>query len=110
LSIGNRSPVVFLSVAIWQRKGMRRRTFQENLIRLMDAHDIEGVDLARKIGTSKSTISRYRDGLRQPGGAEIVALARFFGVTAEDLLGTTGIVPRTRKDPISATKQKAAPG
>ena len=54
---------------------------------------MKGVDLARASGVSTTTISRYRNGERAPGGAELVAIAKALGVSPEELLGSDAIVP-----------------
>jgi transcriptional regulator with XRE-family HTH domain len=43
--------------------------------------------LGEKLGTTKTTINRYENDLREPEFASLVQIAKFFGVSADYLLG-----------------------
>ena len=43
--------------------------------------------LAQKIGFSKSVVGSWENGSQQPGAPAIIALAKFFNVTSDYLLG-----------------------
>ncbi|MDR0855814.1 MAG: helix-turn-helix transcriptional regulator [Clostridiales bacterium] len=45
------------------------------------------VVLSEKLGVSKGVISLWENGLREPSMSSIVAIARFFAVSADYLLG-----------------------
>ena len=46
-------------------------------------------DLGKKLGLSKSTIAHYESGRREPETKTILALARIFNVTTDELLDNT---------------------
>jgi len=64
-------------------------TFCERLSNLRHEKNLTLDDLANKIGTTKSTISRYENGMRQPKQDILEALANYFEVTTDYLLGRT---------------------
>lgn len=47
-------------------------------------------DLAKKLGVTKSMISAYESGTRQPSYGSLVKLATYFGVTMDYLFGFEG--------------------
>lgn len=58
--------------------------------RLLDARqkkDLSQQQVADRIGTTRNTISRYEQGVREPSCAVIVSLARIYGVSADYILG-----------------------
>ena len=48
-------------------------------------------DIAKAIGTTRATISRYETGEREPDYGTIIALAQYFGVSTDYLLGVTDV-------------------
>lgn len=62
--------------------------FGKRLKKLIDAHDILQVDLAKHLNVSKTTVSRYIAG-RVPHGETLDRIALFFGVSVDFLLGRT---------------------
>ncbi len=63
--------------------------FCERLKELRIEKNIGQVELAQQIGVSKGTISLWENGLREPTLSNIVNLAKFFGVTTDNLIGLT---------------------
>jgi len=61
--------------------------FIERLRELRLAKNITQVQLANEIKISKSAISSWEKGERVPSALAIIALAKFFGVTSDYLLG-----------------------
>ena len=61
--------------------------FKDNLKLLRLEAKIGQVELAQKIGVSKGIISLWENGLREPNMSSLIALARFFGVTVDYLVG-----------------------
>lgn len=61
--------------------------FAENLKSLRQEKGIGQVELAQKINVSKGIISLWENGLREPGMYSLIALADFFGVTVDYLIG-----------------------
>ena len=61
--------------------------FIKRLVILMEEHNISQVDLAKEIGITNVTISRYLNGTRSPRIEIVVRLAQFFHVSSDFLLG-----------------------
>lgn len=66
---------------------MLKSNFAENLKRLRLARGIGQIELAKLIGVSKGIISLWENGLREPTMTSLIALARFFGVSIDELVG-----------------------
>ena len=58
---------------------------------LRKARGISQLKLAMDLNTNQNTISRYETGEREPGIAELVALADYFNVSIDYLLERTNI-------------------
>lgn len=56
---------------------------------LRKARGISQLKLAMDLNTNQNTISRYETGEREPGIAEIIALADYFNVSTDYLLERT---------------------
>lgn len=63
--------------------------FAERLKELRCEANIGQVELAMRIGVSKGIISLWENGLREPSMSNLIALARFFGVSIDYLVGLT---------------------
>ena len=61
--------------------------FKDNLKFLRQEKGIGQVELAKKIGVSKGIISLWENGLREPNMYSLIALANFFEVTIDYLVG-----------------------
>ena len=61
--------------------------FIERLKELRKEKNISLQTLAKAIGVSDVAISRWENGLRIPNIISLVALAQFFGVTTDYMLG-----------------------
>lgn len=61
--------------------------FIKNLIELMEKNNMTQVELAKKIGTTNVTISRYISGERKPRIEIITEIAKVFNVSIDYLLG-----------------------
>ena len=44
-------------------------------------------ELAKMLGVSKGVISLWENGLREPGMYSLILLAKFFGVSIDELVG-----------------------
>ena len=53
------------------------------------AKGISQLKLALNLNTNQNTISRYETGEREPGIAELIKIAEYFGVSADYLLERT---------------------
>ncbi len=62
-------------------------TFAENLKTLRLEKGIGQVELAKNIRVSSGIISLWENGLREPGMYNLIALADFFGVSIDYLVG-----------------------
>lgn len=56
---------------------------------LRKSRGISQVRLAMELSTSQNTISRYETGEREPGIAELIAIADYFDVSLDYLLERT---------------------
>ncbi len=61
--------------------------FKTNLKNLRQENNLGQVELAKKIGVSKGTISLWENGLREPNMSSLIALAIFFKVSIDYLVG-----------------------
>lgn len=73
------------------------------LYELMEERKIKAKDITAATGISSSMLSDYKSGKSAPSGERLLALANFFGVSAEYLLGNDS----TDSDPLGQ-KVKAA--
>lgn len=62
-------------------------TFPLRLRRLRTDHGLTQTELAKRIGISRDTLSRYELGKLDPGSADICRVADYFGVSTDYLLG-----------------------
>ena len=63
--------------------------FATRLKELRRSKKITQLTLALELKTNQNTISRYENGEREPGINEIVAIANYFNVSVDYLLGVT---------------------
>ncbi len=61
--------------------------FKDNLKTLRQERGIGQVELAKHLGVSKGIISLWENGLREPTLSNLITIAKFFGVSADYLLG-----------------------
>lgn len=61
--------------------------FKDNLKELRTERGIGQVELAKAINVSKGIISLWENGLREPNMSSLIALARFFDVSIDELVG-----------------------
>lgn len=54
---------------------------------LREDRDLRQIDVANATGIDQKTLSNYETGKTNPDSFAIIALARFFGVTTDYLLG-----------------------
>lgn len=64
-----------------------KTNFPERLQELLHENKISQRQLAREIGVTSAAVSAWCRGLKQPTADNIAAVAQFFGVTADYLLG-----------------------
>ena len=61
--------------------------FKDNLKELRLEKKLGQVELAKAIGVSKGVISLWENGLREPNMHSLILLAKFFGVSIDELVG-----------------------
>ncbi len=64
-------------------------TFRERLKDLRNAKHLSQMELSVKTGISQSAIAKWELGKTEPTASAIIALAKFFGESADYLLGLT---------------------
>ena len=64
-------------------------TFSVRLKELRREYGVGQVELAKNIGGSKGIISLWENGLREPSMSNLIALAKFFSVSVDYLVGLT---------------------
>jgi transcriptional regulator with XRE-family HTH domain len=62
-------------------------TIGEKIKMLREEQELTHVDLAKKLDCSIGLISLWENNLRKPNADSLIALAKFFGVSADYLLG-----------------------
>lgn len=66
-------------------------SFKTNLKNLRFEKNIGQVELAKALGVSKGIISLWENGLREPSMTNLIALAKFFEVSIDYLVGLENI-------------------
>ncbi len=64
-----------------------KNRFKENLKELRLDKKLGQVELAKAIGVSKGVISLWENGLREPSMYCLIALAEFFEISIDELIG-----------------------
>ncbi|MBQ3379859.1 MAG: helix-turn-helix transcriptional regulator [Clostridia bacterium] len=73
-------------------------TFSERLRELLDEHDITQKKLASDLMMPPSTLGGYMQGTSEPDFETLKLLARYFGVTADYLLGLPNAQTKSEKE------------
>lgn len=61
--------------------------FGERLKELRQEKKMGQVELAKSLGVSKGVVSLWENGLREPSMGSLIAVATFFGVSIDYLVG-----------------------
>ena len=64
-----------------------KNEFKDNLKLLRKEKGVGQVELANSIGVSKGIISLWENGEREPGMTSLIAIAKYFKVTIDYLVG-----------------------
>lgn len=64
--------------------------YQQRLRDLREDHDKTQAEIAAVLGTSQTMYARYERGANEMPVRHIIALCRYYGVSADYLLGLTG--------------------
>lgn len=65
----------------------RERTFADNFSDLIAASGQNYEQLSKALGISKTTVSYYANNRRKPSGDTAARIAKYFGISTDDLLG-----------------------
>ena len=82
----------------------RNEAFAERLRSLMAKDKIKHVARAVQLGTGRSAFNTYVNGRSEPYLQHLVAIAQYFGVSTDYLLGNTTVVKVKRRPPVSKTE------
>ena len=80
------------------------KTFVKRLLELLDENDITQIELAKRIGITNVTISRYIGGERKPRIEIVVKMAEFFHVSTDYLLGLSDVRETFENNNVSVSK------
>ena len=64
--------------------------YQQRLWDLREDHDKTQAEIAAVLGTSQTMYARYERGANEMPVRHVIALCRYYGVSADYLLGLTG--------------------
>lgn len=93
VNIIRRLHVAFYSHSVYnwmQKDGVKMPVFKDMLRQLRTRENLSQSELADKLGVAKSTISMYEVGRREPDFITLEAIADFFNVDMNYLLGKPG--------------------
>lgn len=81
----------------------------ENIKKLRRAKRLTQAELGSKIGTTQKVIADYENGISKPPRDRLLALAKFFSVPVETLIGATEIcrIPDPEQFKIHGNKRTA---
>ena len=68
---------------------MEKKIYTNRIKNLREDRDLRQVDVAAATGIDQRSLSNYETGKTNPDSYAIIALAQFFGVTCDYLLGVT---------------------
>lgn len=81
-------------------------TLAERLLTLRGEKNLTQEETAERLGVSNKTYSKWETGATSPDLETLVKLARFFGVTADNLLGLSGTSAPTFEDAVRAEVER----
>ena len=73
------------------------KSIQERLRDLREDHDLKQKDIAEVLGTTQQVYSRYEKGINEIPARHIVTLCRFYGVSADYVLGLSDSKEKDRE-------------
>lgn len=78
----------------------RRDTWAALVASVREAAGMSKVELARRLGVDRATISRWEQGLNRPEHPDIVArFAELFALDLDDVLAAAGLRPAVQRPP-----------
>lgn len=63
------------------------KRYYEKLRKLREDNDLKQSDIAHLLGTTQQVYSRYENGINEMPVRHLVTLCRFYGVSADKVLG-----------------------
>lgn len=85
-------------------KNPRNEAFPERLRSLMAKEKITQTALADRLGITRASINTYVCGKSEPCLQYLVAIAQYFDVSTDYLLGNTTVVKVKRRPPVRKTE------
>lgn len=82
----------------------KNEAFPERLRSLIAKEKISQVALADHLGITRGAVNAYIQGRSEPGLQYLVAIAQYFGVSTDYLIGNTTVVEAKRRPPVSKTE------
>jgi transcriptional regulator with XRE-family HTH domain len=73
-------------------------SISENIKKLRKARGLTQAALGQKIGTRQKVIADYENGISKPPQDRLPVIAKFFGVSVDELIGTEDVIPPKAKD------------
>ena len=67
---------------------MNEINLSDNIIRLRHKHKLTQEQLANFIGVTKASVSKWENGTSDPSTSNLLALAKLYGISAEELLNS----------------------
>jgi len=64
-----------------------RNVVSEKIFELRKEHHLSQMALAKEIGVTQKSIDFWEKGINEPKASYIIAMAKYFGVSADYLLG-----------------------
>jgi transcriptional regulator with XRE-family HTH domain len=79
----------------------------QNLVELRKSRNLKQSELSEAVGYSDKTISRWENGTSTPDIATLVNLAKFYGISVEDII-TEGAINKATEEAKKQDKERAA--
>jgi len=89
---------------------MANITFSKNLRKLREEKKISQKSAAASLGISQALLSHYEKGIRECGLDFLIRAAKFYGVSADYMLGVAQNCPEDTNNPDIKTKNKISDG
>ena len=68
-------------------KNMKSNKFSQKLLELRKDKELSQLQLGKQLNFSRSAISDWENGTREPSFDTLILIAKYFGVTTDYLLG-----------------------
>ena len=82
--------------------------FARNIKRRRAERGMSQEQLAEKLGVSRQAVSKWENGTSDPSTSNLLAIARLYGVSAEELLRSAGDGGKQRKESGARSAENSA--